>query len=89
MSDIVRNEYWPDYVTPPGETLLETLVAADITQVELAERTDCSQQVIEEITNGMRPITAETAWQLERVLGVPAHFWQNRERRYQESRGQV
>jgi HTH-type transcriptional regulator / antitoxin HigA len=89
MVDVTRNEYRPDYVTPPGETLLETLAAADITQAELAERTGNSLQAIEEIVNGMRPITAEMAWQLARVFGVPAHFWQNRERRYQESGGRA
>lgn len=89
MFDVTQNEYWPDYVTPPGETLLETLAAVQITQVELAERTGNSLQTIEEIVNGKTLITAEMAWQLERVLGVPAHFWQNRERRYQGSGGRA
>ncbi len=89
MIDVIRNEYLPDYVSPPGETRQETLAAVGISLVEIAERTGSSQQAIEEIINGMTPITAEMVWQLERVLGVPAHFWQNRERRYQESGGRV
>ncbi|MCX6033093.1 MAG: HigA family addiction module antitoxin [Chloroflexi bacterium] len=89
MVDVTRNEYQPDYVTPPGETLLETLAAVQITQVELAERTGNSPQAIEEIVNNKTPITAEIAGQLERVLGVPTHFWLNRERRYQESGGRA
>jgi HTH-type transcriptional regulator/antitoxin HigA len=89
MIDVIRNEYRPDYVTPPGETLQETLAAVGISLVEIAERTGSSQQAIEEIINGMMPITAEMAWQLERMLGVPAHFWLDRERRYQEFRGRA
>jgi plasmid maintenance system antidote protein VapI len=30
-------------------------------------------------------ITAETALQLERVLGVPASFWNNREAQYRDA----
>ena len=33
---------------------------------------------------GKAAITAETALQLERVLGIPASFWNNLERNYQE-----
>ena len=87
MVDDIQNEYQPDYVSPPGETLLETLEAADITLAELAERTGKSSQTIEGIVSGTMPITAETASQLERVLGVPARFWMNREDRYRKFEG--
>ena len=35
MANIVQNEYHPDYVSPPGETLLETLETIGMSQAEL------------------------------------------------------
>jgi len=79
-----RNEYFPDSVTPPGTTILETINALNMTQVELAERTGRTPKTISGIINGKEPVTPPTALQLEHVLGIPAHFWMNRERRYRE-----
>ena len=79
------SQYMPDFVTPPGETLLEMLVERSMTQVELAERTGRPKKTINEIIQGKTIITPETSIQLERVFGVPAEFWTNRESRYRES----
>jgi addiction module HigA family antidote len=85
MASSVANRYLPDRVSPPGETLLETLDALGMSQADLAARTGRPRKTINEIIKGKAAITAETALQLERVLGVPASFWINRERQYQES----
>lgn len=85
MNSTVQNQYTPDYVSPPGETLEEILEEKEMTQVELAERTGRPQKTISEIINGKAAITPETALQLERVLGVSASFWNNRERLYREA----
>ena len=77
--------YEPDYLIPPGETLEETLEELGMTQKELAQRTGRPQQVINEIVKGKRAIMPETALQLERVLGVPANFWNNLETQYQDA----
>jgi len=84
MSSPSRNQYVPDFVTPPGETLLETLEALGMTQVEFAARTGRPTKTISEIINAKTAITTETALQFEKVLGVPARFWINLERNYQE-----
>lgn len=84
MSSPSRNQYLPDFVTPPGETLQETLDALGMTQVDLAERTGRPTKTISEIINAKTAITTETALQFEKVLGVPARFWINLERNYQE-----
>lgn len=83
MADI-QNQYRPDVVSPPGETLQELLESVGMTQAELAERTGRPKKTINEIVKGKAAITPETALQLERVLGVPASFWNNRERLYRE-----
>jgi addiction module HigA family antidote len=82
---MVRNEYTPEEVSPPGETLSETLEAIGMTQAELALRTGRPLKTINEIIQGKTAITAETALQLERVLNVPAAFWNNREAQYREA----
>lgn len=84
MIRAIQNEYMPDKVSPPGETLLETLETVGMSQAELAERTGRPKKTINEIVNGKSPITSDTALQFERVLGVPARFWNERERIYQE-----
>lgn len=78
------NTYQPDFVSAPGETLSETLEAKEMDQSELAKRMGRSPKLINEIIKGKAPITPETAIQLERVLGVPARFWNTRERHYRE-----
>jgi HTH-type transcriptional regulator / antitoxin HigA len=84
MSSTTRNQYNPDYVSPPGETLLEVLEERGMSQAELAERTGRPRKTISEIINGKTAITPDTALQLERTLGVPAHFWNQREQNYQD-----
>ncbi len=79
-----RNEYEPDYVSPPGDTLRETLDVLGMSQKELAERTGRPIKTINEIVMGKAAITTETALQLERALGIPARLWMNREREYRE-----
>ncbi|GED53726.1 addiction module antidote protein, HigA family [Brevibacillus borstelensis] len=74
----------PDYVVAPGETLLETIEAFGMSQSELAERTGLTAKHINGIIKGRAAITPRTALQFERVLGVPATFWNNLEANYRE-----
>jgi addiction module HigA family antidote len=56
-----------------------------LSQAALAERTGRPTKTINEIIRGKARITPDTALQLERVLGVSAGFWNNRERLYRET----
>jgi HTH-type transcriptional regulator/antitoxin HigA len=85
MSEHIRNQYFPDVVSSPGETLEEVLVSRGMSQAELADRTGRPKKTINEIVKGKAAITAETALQFERALGVPASFWMAREQNYRES----
>jgi HTH-type transcriptional regulator/antitoxin HigA len=85
MIKLIQNEYQPDLVSPPGETLLEMLEERGMSQAELAERTGRPKKTINEIIKGKATITPATALQLERVLGAPAGFWIIREQHYRES----
>ena len=66
----------------PGDTLSEHLEYTSMTQAELADRMGRPKKTINEIIQGKAQITPETAIQLERVVGIPADFWMELERRY-------
>jgi addiction module HigA family antidote len=84
MQNQSHNQYTPDVVSPPGETLKETLEALGMSQAELAERMGRPKKTINEIIKGKAALTPDTALQLERVLGIPAGFWSNRDHHYRE-----
>lgn len=78
-------QYRPRSVSPPGDTLVDLLEERVLTQVDLATRMGRPLKTINELVKGKLGITAETALQLERALGTPAHFWLSREALYRES----
>lgn len=85
MNELFLNQYVPDTVSAPGETLAEVIESRGMSQSELAERMGRPKKTINEIVQGKAAITAETALQLEKVLGIPAAFWISREQNYRES----
>ncbi len=78
--------FYPENLIHPWITLGETLEAMGIAQKELAIRADISEKQISGIINGANGITPETALKLERVLWIPASFWNNLEKAYQEDK---
>jgi len=85
MVNSLQNEYQPDSVSAPGETLAETLDTLGMSQTELAKRMGRPIKTINEIIQGKAAITPETALQLEQVLSVPASFWLKLEQHYREA----
>jgi len=77
-------EFSPDYAVPPGETLLEVLEEREMSQAELARRTDLSAKHINQIVKGHVPLSPDVALRLDRVTGVPARLWLNLEGKYRE-----
>jgi len=59
----------------PGEFLREELQARGLTQLAFAEMVGRSVALINRIIKGKKSITANTALDLERGLGVSAGFW--------------
>lgn len=82
MSERVLNRYVPTTVSAPGETLRDLLEERSISQSDLASRMGRPLKTISEIVHGKAAITPETALQLELAVGVPAAFWNARERDY-------
>jgi HTH-type transcriptional regulator/antitoxin HigA len=77
---------WSDLPVPPGRLIAETLALKGLTQADLARRMRRPAPAINEIVHGRKAITAETAIQLERALGVPAHLWLGLEVEYRHAR---
>ena len=69
-------------VFPPGEFLREELETRGWTQAGLAERMGRPLRSINEIVNGKKAITAETAIGLGDALGTSAEYWLNLESGY-------
>ncbi|MEW6666033.1 MAG: HigA family addiction module antitoxin [Thermodesulfobacteriota bacterium] len=82
--EMAMRAFTPIYAVPPGKTLKETIEAVGMTQAELSQQTGCPKNTIREIIKGKAAITPNTVIQLDRVLGVPASFWNNLEKNYQE-----
>ena len=68
----------------PGEVLSEALEERSMTQAELARRMARPVKTISEIVTGKTAITADTAIQLERTLGISAGIWLGLESHYRE-----
>jgi len=81
-----KGRIYSDIAIPPGKILLDSIKALSISQTELARRMDQPIQAINEIIEGKKEITADTAAQLEDVLGTPAYIWLNLERGYRLNR---
>lgn len=79
-----KNEYFPQSVPHPGIDLSEKLSELGMGPKEFAIRADKPEKTITAILNGESSITPDMAVQFENVLKIPAHFWINRQRSYDE-----
>ena len=73
-----------ELLSPPGDTIQETIDMMGMTQAELAERMGRPKEKVNDVIKGREPISTSTAFQLEKVLGIPASFWLNREKEYRK-----
>ena len=78
-----RNQFVPDWIPCPGETIREILDDMAFSQNDLARRMNRSLKFINELIQGKAALSEMTALQLERVLGVKAYFWLGLEQDFQ------
>lgn len=69
-------------LSPPGEILEEALKERGMAHAELARRTGLSEKHVSQLVNARVPLSMDVALLLERVLGVPAHVWNQLEFNY-------
>lgn len=80
----IRNGLSTEFISHPGETLLELLNQYDISQKELSIKTQTSEKHINEIIKGKKDISVAFAKKLENVFKPSASFWINRQNIYDE-----
>jgi len=69
--------------THPGEMLREEFrEPLGMTQTELAERIHVSFPRVNEIVNGRRGVSSDTALRLSRLFGTTAEFWLDEQRNW-------
>lgn len=78
------NEYNPDVVFHPGETLQEKLEELNVPPKEFSIRTGKPEKTISRVLHGKSSITPDMAVLFETVLGIPASFWLRKQSRYDE-----
>jgi len=83
MINTMANQYEPDQVSPPGETLAELLEERQMTQTQFADRAGRTAKFVNEIIKGKASITPTVAIEFQRILGIPSSFWNNRQRHYE------
>lgn len=66
-----------EFIIHPGGTLKEVLEENNMSQEELAIRTEFSPKHISEVVNGKKGISSKLAKNLERVFNMPMSFWIN------------
>ena len=74
-----------EYITCPGDTILDLLEANNMTQIDLASKLGITKKNVNEIIKGKAPLTAKNALKLEYIFNIPASFWNNLEKEYRES----
>ena len=79
------SRFEPDWVSPPGDTILDLLEEKDWTQTELATRTGFTRKHVNELVSGKATLLPETALKLESTVGGSAQFWLTREAQYREA----
>ena len=79
-----KNQYFPQSRPYPGVNLSEKLDEMGLNPIELSEFIDVPLKTINDVINGKTAINQELAVQFEIVTKIPAHFWVNSQRNYDE-----
>ena len=83
------HKFQPDWVSPPGDTIIDLMEERDWSQAELAQRLGFSAKHLNQLVKGKVSLTDDAALRLERVLGSTANFWLSREAKYREQRARL
>lgn len=82
--DTSRNQYHPQIVFHPGETLAEKLEEMGMSPKKFALQSRVPEKVVLSILKCVIGVTPDMAERFEKVLKIPAHFWMNKQRSFDE-----
>jgi len=77
--------YKPDYTVSLGDVISEYIESYEMTQTELSEQLEISQETMNAIIESQIAITHEIALKLQKVFHRPAHFWINLQNNYEQT----
>jgi addiction module HigA family antidote len=80
----MEHQYFPQSRPHPGETLLEKLEEMKMGPKEFALRAGKPEKTIIAVLKGDSSITADMAVQFENITRIPAQFWMDHQRGYDE-----
>ena len=79
----------PDWVSPPGESILDIAEERGWTQAELTKRLGYTEKHVSQLINGKASLSVDAALRLERVVGGTVDFWLAREANYQNRKAKL
>lgn len=79
-----QHQYFPTVVFHPGETIAEKLEEMQMGRKEFSLRTGKPEKTIIAVLKRKSAITPDMSVQFENVTKIPAHFWMNHQRSYDE-----
>jgi addiction module HigA family antidote len=82
MASKRRTQFAPAEVFPPGEFIREELEARGKTQGDLARVLGRPLQTVNQIINGRKAVTPQTAIELAHAFGTSPELWLNLESAY-------
>lgn len=77
--------YEPDWLSPPGDTILQVIKHLKIKKTDFLNEIGLSKDKGEMLLQGSFPISHKIAGQLEDVTGVTSKFWIDRESKYRKN----
>lgn len=81
---MATSNFVPPVAFHPGETLSEKLKEMGMSIKEFAIRTSKPEKTIFAVINGSSAVTSDMAVSFESVTQIPANFWMNKQRAYDE-----
>ena len=75
-------DFQPDWLSPPGATIVDVLKERGISAERLARSLARSREDVQDLFEGRMMITIDLARRLEEVLGASVEFWMARELQY-------
>jgi len=78
----MTEQFAPDWVSPPGDTVMDVLEYRGMSRHSLAALLSVGTDDADDLIKGEAEISPEMARRLSQVLGCSAVFWLERESQY-------
>ncbi|HEX5341174.1 MAG TPA: helix-turn-helix domain-containing protein [Duganella sp.] len=76
--------FTPDWVSPPGDTILDLIEERNWTRQQLADYLGYSVRHVNQLVKGNVALSENVAIRLTTVLGASVEFWLTREAQYRK-----